>query len=524
MPAIITDQFRISNAQRFVESVRLQEKTYYFFVGLPNSTDYDPDWEENPPFPRDNFYSEYSIWDSMLSLKKLSTDDVRQVVRKNLWSSGTTYDMYRHNISVDYPADRTGSPSLYSSDFYIMNSDYRVYICLFNGKNPENPNGRPSLDEPTFVDLEPREAGSSGDGYIWKYLFTINPKDIVKFDSTDFIPVPVDWFTNNNYTAVRENAETSGQIKTVTIKNRGVGMGPANRVYTKVPIKGDGIGAEATITINNDSKIESVTISNGGSGYTYGILDLVAGSVPTGTIDPEFEVIIPPPGGHGADIYKELGATNVLLYCRLDNDLDTPDFILGNQIAQIGIIEDPLHYNSSQVLTLSKASAVGALKLVGNGYDTLTFPADSFIEQTIGIGSTSIGRVVSYDQRTGVLKYWQDKSMSGFNTDGSQNLSFSNGYTLHKFTSKVDDISTQLFIRGQNTNALQIDVNFGTTSNPGITTIINSIPYSLGQNFVEGVAEPEVKKYSGKLVYVDNRSSITRSTTQKEDIKVILQF
>jgi hypothetical protein len=46
----------------------------------------------------------------------------------------------------------------------------------------------------------------------------------------------------------------------------------------------------------------------------------------------------------------------------------------------------------------------------------------------------------------------------------------------------------------------------------------------LGQSFVGGVAQPEVQKYSGNIIYVDNRPSITRSTNQKEDIKVILQF
>ena len=41
---------------------------------------------------------------------------------------------------------------------------------------------------------------------------------------------------------------TSGQLKIVTITNRGVGLGTANRTYTNVPIKGDGDGAEATIS------------------------------------------------------------------------------------------------------------------------------------------------------------------------------------------------------------------------------------------------------------------------------------
>jgi len=73
-------------------------------------------------------------------------------------------------------------------------------------------------------------------------------------------------------------------------------------------------------------------------------------------------------------------------------------------------------------------------------------------------------------------------------------------------------------------SSLEIDTDFGTESNPGITTVINNRTYSLGQEFQNGVSNPEVKKYSGDIIYVDNRPSITRSQNQKEDIKVILQF
>ena len=62
------------------------------------------------------------------------------------------------------------------------------------------------------------------------------------------------------------------------------------------------------------------------------------------------------------------------------------------------------------------------------------------------------------------------------------------------------------------------------TSFTGVSTVINNRTYYLGQEFTSGVASPEVQKYSGNVVYVDNRPSITRSTNQKEDIKVILQF
>ena len=62
------------------------------------------------------------------------------------------------------------------------------------------------------------------------------------------------------------------------------------------------------------------------------------------------------------------------------------------------------------------------------------------------------------------------------------------------------------------------------TSFTGITTVINNKTYNLGQTFTLGVAPPEVKKYSGEIIYVDNRASITRSTNQKEDIKIIVEF
>ena len=108
------------------------------------------------------------------------------------------------------------------------------------------------------------------------------------------------------------------------------------------------------MVVNNDSKVESVTISAGGSGYTFGTVDLVGGGVPEGTTKPVFNVIIPPNGGHGYDIYRELGAYNVLTYARFENDTENPDFITGNQFARVGLVENPQAYSSSTVLNLDK--------------------------------------------------------------------------------------------------------------------------------------------------------------------------
>jgi len=523
MSAIITDQLRILNSENFVAGIASTTNSYYVWVGLPNATEYDTNWDTTPPAPKDSFNEENDYWDTMIALKKINAADIVRVVRKITWTSGTTYEMYRHDYSRSNLSPQTSSTNLYDTNFYVMNSDYRVYVCLQNGTDPENPDGRPSLDEPLFTDLEPRSAGSSGDGYIWKYLFTIKPSDLVKFDSTSFIPLPQNWSTNNDVAAVRNNAATSGQLKIVTITNRGVGYGTAT-TYNNVPIKGDGEGARCSVVVNAAGKIDSVEVTNGGSEYTFGTVDLnsVGLTNPSGSTDASFNVIIPPQNGHGADIYRELGSYRTLIYSRLENDSTNPDFVTGNQFSRIGIVRDPFSFGSSDKLTLSKASATYALKLTGAGSTTATFAADATITQTIGIGSTAVGRVISWDSTTGVLKYWQDKTLAGFNTDGTANTSPTYGYKLFRFTADpTTGAGTTVF--GGSTN-LNIDTNFGTSSVPGVSTSINNRTYNLGMSFVKGVANPEVEKYSGDIIYVDNRASVTRSTQQKEDIKIVLEF
>ena len=524
MSAIITDQFRILNSKNFVSSIGSTENSFYAFVGLTNASDYYPNWDQSPVAPIDSFNYSNDVWDTIVGLSKINTDDVRQVIRKITWTSGNTYDMYRHDVSRLNLSNPSNQTSLYSSNYYVINSDYRVYICLHNGVDPENPNGRPSLDEPTFTDLEPRSAGESGDGYIWKYLYTIKPSDVVKFESTNYIPVPTDWDTSVEYASIRENATTSGQLKIITIKNRGSGLG-TSRTYTNIDIIGDGVGGKATVVVGEDSTVESVNVTIGGSGYTYGKLNLESGGLVIGSsaTEPEFDIIIPPQGGHGSDIYRELGAYNVLVYSRIENDTENPDFVTGNKVARVGIIKNPKQYGTSELLSLDKVSAVGALKLIGitniDDYKNATFTPNQQVTQTIGTGSTAVGRVISYDIKTGVLKYWQDRSIVGFNTGGStlSDISPSYGYSLNNFTSSPD--SGSLTIKGGSID-LQIDSNFS-----GITTVINNMTtYNLGQYFDFGVSNPEVEKYSGDIVYIDNRPSITRSNNQKEDIKVILQF
>ena len=108
--------------------------------------------------------------------------------------------------------------------------------------------------------------------------------------------------------------------------------------------------------------------------------------------------------------------------------------------------------------------------------------------------------------------------MAGFNTVGTGQTQPEWGYQQHLFTSAPSTGGSLTIVPSTGSN-LAINTAFS-----GVSTSINNRTYYLGQEFSEGISGPEVRRYSGDIIYVDNRPSIVRSVNQKEDIKVILQF
>lgn len=523
MPAIISDQFRVMNAETFIKSLVSIGNTannYYVFIGQPNALNDQaggsPNWGSGLP-PLDSFEEENSIKETIIAMKKITSNDIRRVVRKVNWEAGKTFEMYKHNYNIYNLTPSTNVASLYNANYYVINDNLRVYICLNNGANPENRRGRPSIDKPDFVDLEPRPAGTSGDGYIWKYLYTIKPSEIVKFDSIEYIPVPENWGTEGESISIKNNA-IDGKIETITILDRGTNYGPINDpVFTNIPILGDGVGGRATITIDSFGRVSDVFITEGGTGYTKGFIDFKPGSpgVParltnTGTIA-RFEVVIPPKGGHGYDIYRELGAYRVLIYSRFETTSSDPDVILGNDFARVGIVKNPTVSGSNfELLTKSQVSGLQSLKLVGAGSSLVTYAVDSKITQNVSIGVTAIGFVASWDNITGILKYYQPVGLA---TDGVN-------YNIVGFTTNIGvGGGTTIFGSASGSINLNIDTSFS-----GVSTVINSRTYQLGSNFISGISSAEFNKKSGEIIYIDNRTPIPRSASQKEDIKIVLEF
>ncbi len=529
MSAIVTDQFRILNANNFVESVENTNNSYYVFVGLANPTGAgslvgygrSANWNSNTPSPIDSFSYRSHTSDTMMFGKKVSSANIRRIIRRVDWTAGNRYEIYRDDYSAQNQSPLTAANRLYDANYYVLNSDFKVYICIDNGSTGTNPLGNVSQDEPTFTDLEPSKAGNSGDGFVWKYLFTVSPSDIIKFDSTEFITVPNNWSTSTDsqIRAVRENGDSNvneNQIKHVYIEKAGNNY--ANGLGQEVDIIGDGIGAKARVDVVNGS-ITDVTVSAGGKGYTYALVDLGTLNSNVSTENKAKLIPIIPPGlGHGNDVYTELGTDRVIVYARFDDS--TKDFPIDTKFSQVGIVKNPTKVGTSVTFTDNTYSSLPAVK-----FDTVTGTPQvgEEIKQVLGlapnIGKVAKGYIASYDIETKVMKYFRDRSLQFNRTtyDHTDYTGISTSGRIYEFETGINANN----IEGSSSSFNgAISINFsGITTNPNGNKLIN-----LGTNFVSGLSDSEINKGSGEIVYLDNRPLIVRNSRQKEDIKIILEF
>tara|TARA_A100001011_G_scaffold400269_1_gene513696 strand:+ start:17480 stop:19069 length:1590 start_codon:yes stop_codon:yes gene_type:complete len=529
MPAVVTDQFRIVNASNFVDSVLDSNNSYYVFLGLPNPAiagfGRTTTWNDSSgtPDPIDNQKYLTHYRNTSLFGKKINTSNIRRVVKKHSWTANTRYDMYRHDYSVNNLTPNSKTGSLYRSNYYVITSEFKVYICLDNGGSgtPDSTDsiGEQSKDEPTFTDLEPAAAGVQ-DNYTWKYLFTVSPSDVVKFDSTEYIVLPNDWSTSTDaqIQAVREAGDSDinkNQIKKVFIKNGGSGYDGNQTGSRTVDIIGDGVGAKALVSYTS-GVITDVIVTAGGSGYTFAMVDLSNLAFNTSGTRANLIPIIPPSKGHGFNIYDELGADKVLVYSRFDDS--TKDFPTDTHFAQVGIIKNPSKYDVVGISTGSQFSSLSSIRLSSGitgvtDYSTL-----------IGVGITQSvtdgvarGTVASYDQDTFVLKYIQDRSLN-LNQTSYDTTDYANMNSRAKLL-PFESSSESVIGSGALSFTKNINTNFS-----GITTVVGNKQINLGVEFTNGLANPEINKKTGDVIYIDNRKEVERNIRQKEDVKIILEF
>ena len=371
--------------------------------------------------------------------------------------------------------------------------------------------------------MEPSKAGNSGDGYVWKYLFTVSPSDIIKFDSTEFITVPNNWSssTDAQIRAVRENGDSSvneNQIKHVYIENGGSNY--ATGSGQEVDIIGDGSGAKARVDVDTAGTITNVTVSAGGKGYSYALVDL-------GTLNSNVATnqraklipIIPPKLGHGNDVYTELGTDRVIVYARFDDS--TKDFPIDTKFGQVGIVKNPTKVGTALTYTDNTYSSLQAVK-----FSTVSGSSPKIgeeIKQTLTVtplnGKVATGFVASYDVETKVMKYFKDRSLN-FNRTTLDQTDYSGISTSGRVYGFENAITSNNIVGTASSFSGAIDINFSdATLNPNGNKVIN-----LGTTFAQGLSDSEINKGSGEIIYLDNRPIINRNPRQKEDIKIILEF
>ena len=510
--ALLTDQFRIFTAKRFIKSLEGADPTQsdlvaganrdrlYVFIGRPQEWDN----ENAPPTPVDSFQEFSDTYSDMISLKRVLASDTIQVVRRIDWTPpeqttgglGYVYDMYRHDYSSTKTAS-SGATKLYDADFYVVNSQYQVYKCIYNGTSPSDPNGKPSTIEPTGTSTS---IITTADGYRWKYLYTIPVGQVLKFFSNDYMPVLSD-------VAVTGDA-VGGEIDSVVIQASGTGYN--NGTYENVPIKGDGVGGRVSLVVDG-GKIVSATVTSGGSGYTFGkvVIDEINGiGAGTGT-GAAIDVIIPPDTGHGSEPAKELGGYRVMINTKFTYDEGSGDFPTDNDYRRIGLVINPNQYGTTELTSAITLSATKAV--IFSPTFTGQFQTDEIITQSRTVGGqqvTARGRVISWNNTTKVLKYYQNR-IDGVFPEITGNLTeFEGGNPVTGSTSGT---------------SADPDINFPVVS--GVSTrIINNTEYDLGMSFTNGYAKPEIEPNSGEIIYIDNRGAISRAGDQIEDIKIVIEF
>ena len=531
MPGIVTRKFRIHNASQFKEQFdEAANDRLYLFIGRVRP------WpsEGSPPTPTNSDEaSDFDYWRTMLAAKRVQAGDVSYAVPRYDWATGKRYREWNSSDSTLYDTPAS------SNTYYVMTDDYNVYKCLFNNKDDT------STVEPTGTSTSTLV---TADGYHWKYMYNITAADALKFQTTSYMPVQTLTANNGSTQWPVQEAAANGSVNIIDITAGGSSY--QTHVGTLASVSNSSVvvlasGASATDNIYNNS---ALYISGGtGSGQTaLKILDYVGSSKTAtvanstgGTTNPGFsptpdgtstyvlgplvtvdgdgtttatafanvasgavnyinminvganysqafvtlsansshgsgataEAYLAPPGGHGADAVKELAAHNIIMNIQLSGS-ESDTFPTVNDFREVGILKNPtVSANGGQANSASYDQTV-QLSLTGVGS-----PNKYTVDEVVRGGTSSAnGRVVSFSNTnsgntTGVLRV----------SNISSNNTFTNSETITADTS-------------------------------GVSATLGS------------QAAGKLTQYDGELLYIENRSAVSRASDQIEDIKLVVKF
>jgi hypothetical protein len=365
-----TVKFRVRNAANFFDGMA-GANTFYMAIGRPTA------WsnETSPPTPTDAVANTtYDYWRDIIGYKRLFISNACHVTPRHNWSANTVYVGYDHR-----------DDTLTAQTFYVLSSSFNVYKCLFNNYSA-NSTVEPSGTGNTVI--------TTGDGYKWKFMYTIDTTTALDFLTDNFMPVKT--LTSDDGSTqwkVQQYAATSnGAVDVILVTAGGTNYAPGT---TTVSIAGDGTGATATATVSGNV-VTAITVTGRGSNYSRANVTISSSGSGSGATA---VAIIPPKGYHGSDPVEEFGAHYLMLTGRFitseSNTISTNTFF-----RRIMLVENPLLTSNGAIAT--GTSYQGTLNL------TLTSPSGTFTSGETVTGGTSgaTGVVVDWNEpgNTNVLR------------------------------------------------------------------------------------------------------------------------
>jgi len=409
--------------------------------------------DNNPPTPTQDQYSVKKFLKNAFVAKLITTNNISPVVHRNDWSANTIYDYYRDDKEMTI----TDENGYLVYNFYIKNKYDQVFKCLWNN------NGSQSTVEPYFEPgyYSTNNIYTGGDGYKWKYMYSISSQQKVNFMDSTWMPIPF----NFNWPNPIKSQYGYGSLDVINVLNGGTGYNPSLGDIL-VNITGDGTGASANVALSGNV-ISDIIVTNPGSNYTYATATIQS---PSGNGVVISANTVSPIGGHSWDPMSELGCNHVMITVEF-NGTETYNNInyMPTDITyyQMGILVNPTSKLTTSVANsnIYKCSTDLVLSSTGTKY---TIGETVFQGSTL-TSSTFTGTVLDFDAFNSVL--------SLINTKGT--------------------LAVNQAVVGSSSSASKVLISYMT---------------------------PDFIPVSGYLAYIENRSGIQRSSDGIEQFKLVLGY
>lgn len=475
--AIVTSKFRTAAASSFTNS--FSTDSMYLLLGRPQSWDNSLSanfaaqangtvTDNNPPNPADNYLNEYNVWRDAMAAIKLGTADVKVCTTRNNWIAGTRYDMYRHDISAA-KATATGKFNIDGSNMIVyVPTTGRVYKCLYNGSNASLTTGVVSTVSPSTTNAAPE---TTADGYIWKYLYTLNASD-ADFITANYIPVPTTSSVSN-----------INGINVIVVENAGAGYAAT----PTITIYGDGSGAAAT-AVTSAGAIVGITVTTPGSGYSWAKVVFSGGSPSS---QASATAIIAPAGGHGSNLIAECNAHNAMITGTISGYFGS-DVPVNQDFRTVALVRNPRTYVTSAVTSAGTVATVSTARITRTA--TMTSTATTPPANDVVLSNTAGAQGIFVFQSSGTvsLQYIQPVPVDSSVTTAAE-------------LARIDTAGTRQLLQFAAGNVL---------SGTGYSRAVSSVTTLL----------PEIQPYSGEMLYLDYRQPVTRSALQNEKINIVINF